>query len=122
MTLRWKTYLLMGATLLVAMLVVYAVSQTVFMRGFANVEARQMQDQVKRAQAAIAQNLAELDADVFSYSSWDDTVAFLETRSTPGSRRTWPFSSRPTGPSSTARATTYRRGNRLPCLLGSVST
>jgi len=79
LTLRWKTYLLVGTTLLAAILVVYVVSQTVFMRGFANVETRQMQDQVKRAQAAIAQNLAELDADVFSYSSWDDTVAFMET-------------------------------------------
>ncbi len=43
-TLRWKTYVLVGTTLLVALLVVYAVSQTLFMRGFANVETRQMQD------------------------------------------------------------------------------
>jgi PAS domain S-box-containing protein len=79
LTLRWRTYLLVGATLLAAMIVVYVVSQTVFMRGFANVENTQMQDQVKRAQAAIAQNLAELDTDVYSYASWDDTVTFIET-------------------------------------------
>ena len=60
-----------------AVIAVYVVSQTVFMRGFTNVEAAQMQDQVQRAQAAISQNLAELDADVFSYSSWDDTIAFI---------------------------------------------
>ena len=79
LTLRWKTYLLVGATLLAAVLVVYVVSQTVFMRGFAKVETRQMQDQVKRAQAAIAQNLAELNAGVFSYSAWDDTIAFVQS-------------------------------------------
>jgi len=79
LTLRWKTYLLVGVTLLAAVLAVYVVSHTVFLRGFTSVEHAQMQDQVKRAQAAVAQNLAELDADCFSYASWDDTVAFLRT-------------------------------------------
>ena len=79
MTLRWKTYLLVGVTLLAAVIVVYAVSQTVFMRGFANVERAQMQDQVQRAKAAISQNQAELDAAVYSYASWDDTIGFIES-------------------------------------------
>jgi PAS domain S-box-containing protein len=79
LTLRWRTYLLVGATLLATMIVVYYASQTLFMRGFANVETAQMQDQIKRAELAISQNLAELDADVFNYASWDDTVAFIGT-------------------------------------------
>jgi diguanylate cyclase (GGDEF)-like protein len=79
-SLRWKIYLLVGLTLLVAVAVIFAVSQTVFMRGFAAVETTEMQEQLKRAQSAVAQNLAELSADVFSYASWDDTVTFLSDK------------------------------------------
>jgi len=78
LSLRRKTYLLMGCTMIIAVAVIFAVSQTVFMRGFASVETTDMHDQVKRARAALAQNLAELNAAVYSYSSWDDTVTFIE--------------------------------------------
>ena len=77
MSLRWKIYLLVGLTLVVAVAVIFVVTQTVFMRGFATVETTEVQDQVERAQAVVAQNLAELSADVYSYSSWNDTVTFL---------------------------------------------
>ena len=77
--LRWKTYLLMALTLLAAVFTVEVVSQTIFMRGFANVERAQMQDQVKRAQAAVSQDLSGLTAEVLSYSAWDDMVRFVET-------------------------------------------
>jgi diguanylate cyclase (GGDEF)-like protein/PAS domain S-box-containing protein len=77
--LRWRTYLLMVLTLVGAVFAVEVISQTVFMRGFANVERTQMQDQVKRAQSAVRQDLDALGADVFSYSAWDDTVRFIET-------------------------------------------
>ena len=69
-----------GLTLLLAVVVIFVVSQTVFMRGFARVETTEVEEQVKRARAAVSQNLAELSADVFSYSSWDDTVAFLKDK------------------------------------------
>jgi len=80
LSLRRKTYLLMGCTLIIAVAVIFAISQTVFMRGFASVETAEMQDQVKRARAAVVQNLGELSAAVYSYSSWDDTVAFVKDK------------------------------------------
>jgi diguanylate cyclase (GGDEF)-like protein/putative nucleotidyltransferase with HDIG domain len=80
LSIRWKIYLTVGLTLLVAVAVVFMVSQTVFMRGFESVEKSEMQEQVKRAQAAIKWRLEELSGAVTSYSSWDDTVAFLENR------------------------------------------
>ncbi len=48
------------------------------MRGFETVEQSEVQEQVKRAQTAVKWNLDELGAAVKSYSSWDDSVAFLE--------------------------------------------
>ena len=62
MSLRVKIYLIVGLTLLVAVAVVFMVSQTVFMRGFASVENADMQEQIKRAKAAVTWNLTELGA------------------------------------------------------------
>ena len=72
MSLRAKIYLIVGATLLVAVAVVFMVSQTVFMRGFASVENTEAQDQIKRAQAAVTWNVMELGIAVKSYRSEDD--------------------------------------------------
>ena len=80
LSLRRKIYLIVGLTLLIAVAVIFLVSQTVFMRGFKSVENTQMQEQIKRAQAAVNWNLVELGGDVVSYASWDDTITFLEQR------------------------------------------
>jgi diguanylate cyclase (GGDEF)-like protein/putative nucleotidyltransferase with HDIG domain len=69
-----------GLTLLVAVAVVFMVSQTVFMRGFTSVENAEMQEQIKRAKAAVTWNLAELSSAARSYSSRDDILAFLRYR------------------------------------------
>ena len=73
-----KIYLIVGFTLLVAVAVVFMVSQTVFMRGFASVENAEMQEQVKRAKAAVTWDLTELGAAARSSSARDETLAFLE--------------------------------------------
>jgi diguanylate cyclase (GGDEF)-like protein/putative nucleotidyltransferase with HDIG domain len=80
LSLRRKIYLVLGLTLLVGIGVIFVISQTVFMRGFSVVETREVEEQVQRARAAVAQNLAELSADVYSYSSRDDTAAFLNNK------------------------------------------
>ena len=80
MSLRVKIYLILGGTLLVAVAVVFMVSQTVFMRGFAAVENTEAQDQIKRAQAAITWNVMELNVAVKSYRSQSDILAFLQSR------------------------------------------
>ena len=80
LSLRVKIYLILGATLLVAVAVVFMVSQTVFMRGFTAIEQTEAQDQIKRAQAAITWNVMELNVAVKSYRSQDDILAFLQSR------------------------------------------
>jgi len=80
LTLRVKIYLIVGLTLLVAVAVVFMVSQTVFMRGFATVENAEMQEQIKRAKAAVGWDLTELSAAARSYSSRADTLSFLQYR------------------------------------------
>ena len=79
MSLRLKIYLIVGFTLLVAVAVVFMVSQTVFMRGFASVENAEMQEQIKRAKAAVGWDLLEVSAAARSYSSNDDLLAALRT-------------------------------------------
>jgi diguanylate cyclase (GGDEF)-like protein len=78
LSLRSKIYLIVGATLLVAVAVVFMVSQTVFMRGFSSVESTQSQDQIKRAQAAVTWNLLELGIAVKGHGS--DVLAFLHSK------------------------------------------
>jgi diguanylate cyclase (GGDEF)-like protein/putative nucleotidyltransferase with HDIG domain len=80
LSLRAKIYLIVGATLLVAVVVVFLVSQTVFMRGFESVESSEAQDQIKRAQAAVAWNVMELGIAVKGYRSDVDVLEFLQSR------------------------------------------
>ena len=77
LSLRSKIYLIVGATLLVAVAVVFLVSQTVFMRGFSSVENTEARDQIKRAQAAVTWNVLELGIAVKSYGSQDEALNFL---------------------------------------------
>ncbi len=78
MSLRLKTYLIVGATLVTAVAAIYLVSQLVLMRSFSTVETKEVHEEVARAQAALDQELADLNAVVYDYSSSDDTAAFLE--------------------------------------------
>jgi diguanylate cyclase (GGDEF)-like protein len=80
LSLRSKIYLIVGATLLVAVAVVFMVSQTVFMRGFASVESTQAQDQIKRAQAAVTWDVLELGIAVKSYGTQGEILTFLRTK------------------------------------------
>jgi diguanylate cyclase (GGDEF)-like protein/putative nucleotidyltransferase with HDIG domain len=80
LSLRWKTYLIVGVTLIAAVAAIFVVSQTVLMRGFTKVETAEVQEEVARAKAALNRELKELSATTFGYASWDDTVAFLEGR------------------------------------------
>ena len=80
MSLRAKIYLIVGATLLVAVAVVFMVSQTVFMRGFESVEETEAEDQIKRAQAAVTWNVKELGVALKGYRSDEDILEFLQTR------------------------------------------
>jgi diguanylate cyclase (GGDEF)-like protein len=78
LSLRLKIYLIVGLTLLVAVAIVFLVSQTLFMQGFASVENAEMQKQIERAKAAVAWDLTELSAAARSYAARDDTLALVK--------------------------------------------
>ena len=80
MSLRAKIYLIVGATLLAAVAVVFLVSQTVFMRGFESVERSEAQDQMQRVQAAVTWNVMELGVAVKGYRSDEEMISYLKTR------------------------------------------
>ena len=79
MSLRLKIYLIVGFTLLAAVAIVFMVSQTVFMRGFASVENAEMQEQIKRAEAAVDSQMKELSAAARS-APQKDIATFLRSR------------------------------------------
>ena len=87
MSLRLKIYLIVGFTLLVAVAALFMVSQTVFMRGFVSVEKAEMQEQIKRAKAALSWDLTEVTAAARSYASNGDIVTVLRIRGDDGHRR-----------------------------------
>jgi diguanylate cyclase (GGDEF)-like protein len=78
LSLRSKIYLLLGATLLVAVAVVFLVSQTVFMRGFKAAEKSEVQDQIGQAQAAVTWEGTELGMTVKSCLPHDQILSFLQ--------------------------------------------
>ena len=78
MSLRRKIYLVLGLTLAVALMMLYIVSETVFMRGFAAVERREVQEQILRARTALDRDLSLLRTAAFDYGAWDDAISFLE--------------------------------------------
>jgi diguanylate cyclase (GGDEF)-like protein len=79
LSLRRKIYVIVGLTLLVAVAVVFMISQTVLVRGFENVENAEMQEQVKRAQAAISASLGELETAAQSQSIRGEIAEFFRS-------------------------------------------
>ncbi len=76
-TLRNKTLLIIGATLVSLIGVIYATSSTILLRGFAELEARNTRQNVKRVQDALAEEIDNLDLTTTDWAQWDDTYAFV---------------------------------------------
>ena len=80
MTLRTKTLLLMGATLVGLMVVLYATSSTILTGGFARVEEQYTRQNVHRALKALSERVAKLDYLARDWAAWDDTCVFIVNR------------------------------------------
>ncbi len=81
MSLRKKTLLVVGLTLVALMVVVYAVTSRVVLRGIAELAEQRTQEHVKRVGEAFADELNKLAYTVRDWAEWDDTYAFMETGS-----------------------------------------
>jgi diguanylate cyclase (GGDEF)-like protein/PAS domain S-box-containing protein len=76
MTLRAKTLLVIGLTLLGLLGLLYVTAQRILLAGFERLEANAMRQDVQRAQDALADDLARLNTTAGDYAGWDDTYAF----------------------------------------------
>lgn len=80
MTLRQKTLLIIGVTLVSLVGVLYSASSTILLRGFAQVEQQETRENVKRVQEALANDLAQLNITTRDWAEWNETYTFIENR------------------------------------------
>ncbi|HET7091639.1 MAG TPA: CHASE4 domain-containing protein [Anaerolineae bacterium] len=80
MTLRLKTLLLVSAALVGLIVAAYLTVSLVLQAGFADVEAENTRQNVRRALEGLSQKIAGLDKSARDYAGWDDTYAFIEDR------------------------------------------
>src|SRR6266487_4935595 len=78
MTLRKKTLLIVGLTLVGLLVVQYAISTTILLGGFASVEEQNTRRSVERVLDAYTDELDQLGLTTSDWATWDDTYAFIE--------------------------------------------
>lgn len=77
MNLRQKTLLIIGLTLAGLIGVLYASLSTIFRASFAELEERNVRQNVRRVQEAFLDEVETLNTTAADYAKWDDTYAFI---------------------------------------------
>src|SRR5215213_6582129 len=77
-TLRWKTLLIVAATLMGLLVIVYIPLRIFLLGSFVSLERQLLLTDLDRASNAIADDMYNLDLLNAGYSIWDDTYAFVE--------------------------------------------
>jgi signal transduction histidine kinase/DNA-binding response OmpR family regulator len=80
MKLRTRTLLTVALSLVSLVAILYSVARVSMMHSFANLEADDTRQNLARATAVLADDLATLDNATSDYAAWDDTCAYLEGR------------------------------------------
>ena len=78
MTLRQRTLLSVGVTLLFLLLTLYLNLSTIWLDGFAKIESQRTHVNVERVTEAIANDLEKLSSTASDWAGWDETYAFVE--------------------------------------------
>ena len=78
MTIRKKTLLVVGLTLLGLLVTAFVVSRGILSQGFADLEETETQVNVQRALSALSVESSDVDTLVKDWAEWDDTYAFIE--------------------------------------------
>jgi PAS domain S-box-containing protein len=78
MSLRRKTLLIVGSTLVGLLVLFYAAAQLILLDSLRQLEVAEIQEDVARVYAALAQEEASLAAITGDYAHWDDTYAFVQ--------------------------------------------
>jgi signal transduction histidine kinase/DNA-binding response OmpR family regulator len=80
MKLRTRTLLSIALSMISLIAILYFVARVSILHSFATLEAEDTRDNVARATAVLADDLATLDNATSDYAAWDDTCAYLEGR------------------------------------------
>jgi signal transduction histidine kinase len=78
MRIRSKTLLIISATLIGLLVILYVVSQYNLVRSFANLEQQDTRREVERALSALSSSLDALDGIVYDWAAWDNTYNFIQ--------------------------------------------
>lgn len=78
MTLRQKTLLIIGITLISLAGILSATASTILLGGFIKIEQQDTHQNVQRARDALADDVAQLDVMNSDWAVWDDTYKFIQ--------------------------------------------
>lgn len=78
MKLRKKTLIAISVTIVGLIVVLYAISQTILLNSFAELEKQDTSTNVERALSALLDEVSDLDTLTYDWAAWDDTYAFIE--------------------------------------------
>ena len=76
-SLRGKTLLIVGMTIVGLVGGLYSLSRVLLMRGFAHLEEETARENLDRATSALLNEIATLDRSTSEYADWDQTYAYL---------------------------------------------
>jgi PAS domain S-box-containing protein len=74
---RAKTLIIIGATWLVLVSVLYVVSRSVLLGGFVRIERESQSKDLARVRGAVADDLVNVEGIAFDLAPWDDTYAYM---------------------------------------------
>jgi sensor domain CHASE-containing protein len=78
MEIRKKTLVIIFATTLILVLILYGISETFFLGSFANLEENMVLQNVDRALLAISSDLDQLNSTGNDWAAWNDTYVFMK--------------------------------------------
>lgn len=78
MTLRKKTLIIIGITLIALIAILYGASRIILLRSFAELETQNIRQNVERAMSGLSESIADLSRSTADWAAWDDTYAFIE--------------------------------------------
>jgi sensor domain CHASE-containing protein len=76
LSIRTKTLLIVAATLVGLIGGVYVLSRAIIVDGFTEIENDAVEENVRRAEDALAQDIAAINTTAGDWAYWDDTYQF----------------------------------------------
>ncbi|MCX7922671.1 MAG: ATP-binding protein [Clostridia bacterium] len=80
MSLRKKTMIVIGLTLICLIITLYATSHIILEEGYSSLEERYVQKSIEQVTLALENEVSALNTKLTDWSQWDDTYFFIENR------------------------------------------